>query len=191
MDGLHQRNGDLFGVDVVVEAPLQDAELVGDVLHRRGGVATLVEHLLGGLEHVVVAPQGVEARIAAPVVSRQRTGGTGADSARSAAVATRFRSRVAERSTLGARRRAGLAVVRLVDDDRRALRVVHDGVADLPISADLTSLSPRGASESTIAAASCWSAASVIAAHTAPADSSTSGCGQPRASAASVTPSAR
>src|SRR5262249_52684322 len=45
----------LLGVDVVVEAALEDADLVGDVLDRRGRVALLVEDPDGGLDHVLAA----------------------------------------------------------------------------------------------------------------------------------------
>jgi hypothetical protein len=44
-----------LGLDVVVQAALEDAELVGDVLHRRGRVATLVEDLGGRGDDLVIA----------------------------------------------------------------------------------------------------------------------------------------
>jgi hypothetical protein len=44
-----------LGLDVVVEAALEDPELVGDVLDRGRRVPALVEDLGGGLDDLVVA----------------------------------------------------------------------------------------------------------------------------------------
>jgi hypothetical protein len=44
-----------LGVDVVVEAALEDADLVGDILDRRRRVSLLVEDAHRRLDHVIVA----------------------------------------------------------------------------------------------------------------------------------------
>ena len=49
----------LLGVDVVVEAALQDAELVGDVLDRRRLVALLLEQAGRGRDHLLLAAERV------------------------------------------------------------------------------------------------------------------------------------
>ena len=45
----------LLGVDVVVEAALEDAQLVGDVLDRGVRVAARVEDLRGGVQDLLIA----------------------------------------------------------------------------------------------------------------------------------------
>src|SRR4051812_15347007 len=46
----------LLGGDVVVETALEDAELLGDVLHRRLGIAVREEDARRGGQHLIVAP---------------------------------------------------------------------------------------------------------------------------------------
>ena len=52
----------LLGGDVVVQAALEDAELVGDVLDRRVGVAAGVEDARRGAQHLFVAPGSASGR---------------------------------------------------------------------------------------------------------------------------------